>query len=191
MSVTGIDTSETTARRISPKRSGRRISSQPPPRLTTFGTGQPQLTSSTSAPLCSTRRAARTIRSTSAPKICTAIGRSSARKRIMPKLFAFSRVNASTLMNSVSMSPTARPLARRTMRRKAESVTPDIGASRQSRLDLDGPDAQRLARIDLAHAQNSSSTSAIGLSSVSGMSATNREGRPNAGPMFRSKYWIG
>ena len=38
------------------------------------------------------------------------------------------RVSSSILMNSLTSNPTARPLARRMVRRNGESVTPDMGA---------------------------------------------------------------
>src|SRR5438093_1185779 len=56
------------------------MSSQPPPRWTTFGTGQPQLMSRMSAPLSSTSRAARAMRSASAPKIWTEARRPAERR---------------------------------------------------------------------------------------------------------------
>ena len=56
------------------------IMRQPPPHLAILGTLQPMLISTASGRLCAMMAAASRIKSGSAPKICTATGRSSSRK---------------------------------------------------------------------------------------------------------------
>ena len=77
--VSGPATALRSVRKMTPARSGSRISAAPWPLATIFATGQPMLRSMPSAPAASSRRAASARRSGSSPSSCMASGRSSGR----------------------------------------------------------------------------------------------------------------
>src|SRR5262245_25593414 len=107
--------------------SGSRIRLQPALCFAIFGTGQPMLTSTMSAPMPSTICAAAAILAGSPPKICTAIGRSSSVYSAYSSVRSIPRTSPSELTISVTTRP--QPPCRLTSRRNAVSVMPAMGAT--------------------------------------------------------------
>src|SRR4051812_46172581 len=125
--VTGMDTAFAIAAITSAAWEGSRIRLQPALCFAIFGTGQPMLTSTMSAPSCSTTRAAEAIFSGSPPKICTEIGRSFSVYSASSSVRSIPRTRPSELTISVTTSP--QPPWRFTRRRNAVSVMPAMGAT--------------------------------------------------------------
>ena len=136
--VTGILTAFAIALTIACACAGSRIRLQPALCLAIFGTGQPMLTSTMSAPMPSTICAAAAIFSGSPPKIWIETGRSSSVYSAYSSVRSMPRTSPSELTISVTTSP--QPPRRLTSRRKAVSVMPAIGASangwRRDSIDL-------------------------------------------------------
>src|SRR5579864_2854839 len=125
--VTGIRTALTIARMMLAACTGSRMRLQPALCFAIFGTGQPMLTSTTSAPMPSTICAASAIFTGSPPKIWIETGRSSSVYSAYSSVRSMPRTNPSALTISVTTSP--QPPFRFTSRRNAVSVMPAIGAS--------------------------------------------------------------
>ena len=125
--VTGIGTALAMAATTAAARSGSRIRLHPAALRATFGTGQPMFTSTMSAPMPARICAAAAIRAGSAPKICTATGRSSSAYRVYARVRPIPRTSPSALTISVTTRP--QPPWRFTRRRKTESEIPAIGAA--------------------------------------------------------------
>ena len=105
--------------------SGSRIRLQPALCLAIFGTGQPMLTSTMLAPICSTTRAASAILAGSPPKIWIDTGRSSSVYSAYSSVRSMPRTSPSLLTISDTTSP--HPPWRFTRRRNAVSVMPAMG----------------------------------------------------------------
>src|SRR5579864_362239 len=125
--VTGIRTALTIARMMLAACTGSRMRLQPALCFAIFGTGQPMLTSTTSAPMPSTICAASAIFTGSPPKIWIETGRSSSVYSAYSSVRSMPRTDPSALTISVTTSP--QPPFRFTSRRNAVSVMPAIGAS--------------------------------------------------------------
>src|SRR5688572_19854879 len=127
LTVTGIRTALVMARITSAACPGSRIRLQPALCLAIFGTGQPMLTSTMSAPIPSTIRAAAAIFSGSPPKTWIDTGRSSSVYSAYSSVRSMPRTSPSDDTISVTTSP--HPPFRFTRRRNAVSVMPAIGAT--------------------------------------------------------------
>ncbi len=127
LTVTGIFTAFAIARTTLAACSGSRIRLQPALCFAIFGTGQPMLTSTMSAPMPSTICAAAAIFSGSPPKIWIETGRSSSVYSAYSSVRSIPRTSPSELTISVTTRP--HPPSRLTRRRKAVSVIPAMGAS--------------------------------------------------------------
>src|SRR5690606_29249639 len=125
LTVTGIATARLIARMIAAACTGSRIRLQPAWCLAIFGTGQPMLTSTMSAPMDSTTRAASAMRSGSPPKIWMDTGRPSSVYSAYSSVRSMPRTRPSLLTISDTTSP--QPPCRLTRRRKAVSVIPAMG----------------------------------------------------------------
>src|SRR4029079_3473530 len=153
--VTGMDTAFAIVAITSAACEGSRIRLQPALCFAIFGTGQPMLTSTMSAPSCSTTRAAAAIFSGSPPKIWTEIGRSSSVYSAYSSVRSIPRTRPSELTISVTTSP--HPPWRFTRRRNAVSVMPAMGATAKGddssilRIFTGFPDSSNLhvRRVDL------------------------------------------
>src|SRR6187455_3435209 len=126
LTVTGILTARVMARTTSAACSGSRIRLQPALCLAIFGTEQPMLTSTISAPMPSTICAAAAIFSGSPPKIWIETGRSSSVYSAYSSVRSIPRTSPSELTISLTTRP--HPPFRFTSRRNAVSVMPAIGA---------------------------------------------------------------
>ena len=127
LAVTGTGTAAFTASTMRPARSGLRIKAEPSPLFTIFPMGQPMFRSMTCAPVSSRAMAAASaMQAGSLPKICTAEGCSSGKRRSREKVFRSWKHRALEEMSSVQVK--AAPSSRQ-RRRKAASVTPAMGAS--------------------------------------------------------------
>ena len=127
LTVTGMRTACTISRMIRCACAGSRIRLHPALCLEIFGTGQPIFTSTMSAPMPSTIRAASAIVAGSPPKICTETGRSSSVYSAYWSVRSIPRTMPSLLTISVTTRP--QPPCRFTRRRKLVSVMPAIGAT--------------------------------------------------------------
>src|SRR6185503_8521162 len=125
--VTGMRTALAIAATTACACSGSRIRLQPALCLAIFGTGQPMLMSTMSAPMPSTICAASAIFTGSPPKIWIETGRSSSVYSAYSSVRSIPRTSPSELTISVTTRP--HPPRRLTRRRKAVSVMPAIGAS--------------------------------------------------------------
>ena len=128
LTVTGMRTARHIARTMAAACDGSRIRVHPALCFAIFGTGQPMFTSTMSAPIASTTRAAAAILPGSPPKIWMETGRSSSVYSAYSSVRSIPRTSPSELTISVTTRP--QPPWRFTRRRKAVSVIPAIGASR-------------------------------------------------------------
>ena len=135
-SVTGLRTALTTAEASFSIFERSRRSPAPAPRMATSRTQQPQLISMMSGSISSTIRAAPSIAPTSPPYTWIPIGRSSARKDILFRVFIEPRTSPSELTNSVNTMSAPRRLQRS---RNGRSVTSSMGARRMGRSMSMGP----------------------------------------------------
>ena len=135
--VTGICTAFAIAAMIAAACSGSRIKLQPALCFAIFGTGQPMLTSTMLAPICSTTRAASAIFAGSPPKIWIETGRSSSVYSAYSSVRSMPRIKPSLLTISETTSP--HPPWRFTSRRKAVSVIPAIGETTNGESSSMGP----------------------------------------------------
>src|SRR5213594_1485484 len=135
--VTGIVTALAIALMTAAACSGSRIRLQPALCFAIFGTGQPMFTSTMSAPMASTIRAASAIRPGSPPKIWIETGRSSSVYSAYSSVRSMPRTSPSELTISVTTRP--QPPWRLTRRRNAESVMPAIGAMAKGEGSLTEP----------------------------------------------------
>ncbi len=125
--VTGMRTARAIAPTMAAACAGSRIRLQPALCLAIFGTGQPMLMSTMSAPMPSTIWAASAIFCGSPPKIWMETGRSSSVYSAYSSVRSMPRTSPSELTISVTTRP--QPPRRLTSLRKAVSVMPAIGAS--------------------------------------------------------------
>ena len=124
--VTGMDTARAIAPTTSAACSGVRMRLHPARCLAILGTGQPMFTSTMSAPIPSTIRAAAAIRPGSPPKIWIETGRSSSVYSAYSRVRSMPRTSPSELTISLTTRPQPPPCF--TRRRNAVSVIPAIGA---------------------------------------------------------------
>src|SRR5687768_4816858 len=143
--VTGIFTAFAIAAMIDAACSGSRIRLQPALCLAIFGTGQPMLTSTMLAPICSTTRAASAIFAGSPPKIWIETGRSSSVYSAYSSVRSMPRTRPSLLTISDTTRP--QPPCRFTRRRNEVSVMPAIGETTNGDSRVTGP---MLVRFDIS-----------------------------------------
>src|SRR5438034_4452427 len=158
LTVTGTATAPTTASLTRQARSGSRSKDEPPEVLTTFGTGQPMLMSTMSAPAASAILAASAITPGSPPISCTETGRWSQPRSISRNDSRCRRTSASLLIISVQASPAPNS---RAILRKGASVTPAIGATYTGEVSADEPIFTGLSAYQSPRRNRTSSRRAI------------------------------
>src|SRR3954454_22635722 len=137
LTVTGILTALAMALTTDAACSGSRIRLHPAWCFAIFGTGQPMLMSTISAPMPSTICAAAAIFSGSPPKIWMETGRSSSVYSAYSRVRSIPRTRPSEETISVTTRP--QPPWRLTRRRNAVSVMPAIGAIANGEGSVTGP----------------------------------------------------
>src|SRR5207249_12293823 len=158
LAVTGTATAPTMASLTRQARSGSRSKDEPPEVLTTFGTGQPMLMSTMSAPAASAILAASAITPGSPPISCTETGRWSQPRSISRNDSRCRRTSASLLIISVQASPAPNS---RAILRKGASVTPAIGATYTGELRVYEPSFTGLPAYQPPRRNRTSSRRAI------------------------------